>query len=195
MWSPFGTWIRPRDTIDRGASPSTGHASKNHRTPRSSQQAGDRPVERRFPRPVRAQNGDDFTVLHRQIDAMQDFSLAVSGVKPAHNKERLNHAQSSQCPDSEELRKALAAPSDANFGIKGGTSNFMILARLRLRPRINIRCHSRAKSLAEGQWLRTRPFETLASLAPQGEVLVLRSATSARLEAPGSPPLRFGARE
>ena len=53
----------------------------------------------------------------------------------------------------------------------------------------------RAKSLAEGQWLRTRPFETLASLAPQGEVLVLRSARSARLEAPGSPPLCFGAPE
>src|SRR5262249_18242754 len=30
---------------------------------------------------------------------------------------------------------------------------------------------------------RTRPFETLATLAPQGEVLVLRSARSARLEA------------
>ncbi len=65
-----------------------------------------------------------------------------------------------------------------------------ILARLRLRPRINIRCHSGAKPSAEGRWLRTRPFETLASLAPQGEVLVLRSARSARLEAPGSPPLR-----
>lgn len=69
-------------------------------------------------------------------------------------------------------------------------SNVMILARLRLRPRINIRCHSGAKPSAEGRWLRTRPFETLASLAPQGEVLVLRSARSARLEAPGSPPLR-----
>jgi len=35
--------------------------------------------------------------------------------------------------------------------------------------------------LAKGQWLRTRPFETLASLAPQGEVLSSKQPNSMRI--------------
>jgi hypothetical protein len=60
--------------LDRRAGEADGAAA-------AAQDAGNRRVEGRFARAVRAEHGDDLTIADLKIDAAQDFCLAIASAQ------------------------------------------------------------------------------------------------------------------